>query len=146
MPNQRSLDLWRIGPLVEVSARALRSDEPDEVEVVAGKALIDTGASWTCIDASIAEQLGCTPVDSASMMSASHESVRTTVYAARLDVPILSSSITARRAFGANLSPQGLVALIGRDILRFWHLTYDGPAGTVVIGTSRGETLLPILR
>jgi hypothetical protein len=42
-------------------------------------------------------------------------------------------NIEAPRALGANLAPQGLLLLIGRDVLQHCNLVYTGIAGTVTL-------------
>src|SRR5437868_2261845 len=92
-----------------------------------GEALIDTGASGTCIDDATAQQLGLPVVDVMQMVSASHTSQQN-IYPIRL-VVAGGLRFDVPRAMGAVLAPQGLVALIGRDVLQRCTLFYNGPAG-----------------
>ena len=127
------------GPVLAVEAMPLNVEGGDPAS---GLALIDTGAAGTCIDDEVAASIGCPVVGTAQMASATHDAVEVPVYAVQLNVPSLSLIVTARRAFAAQLRPQGLVALIGRDILKFWNFTYNGPAGTfgISIPTAPAES------
>ena len=127
------------GPLLTVEARPLNVEGGDSVS---GLALIDTGAAGTCIDDEVAASIGCPVVGTAQMTSATHDAVEVPVYAVQLHIPSLKGIVTARLAYAAQLKPQGLIALIGRDILKFWNFTYNGPAGTfgISIPTSPAES------
>lgn len=92
-----------------------------------GLALIDTGASNTCVDEQAAKELGLPVIDVASMQSASHEKHSCNVYPVQIITPIVT--LNAPRAMGAALASQGLLVLIGRDVLQNCNLFYNGPAG-----------------
>lgn len=92
-----------------------------------GLALIDTGASNTCVDDQIARELGLPVIDVASMQSASHEKHPCNIYPIQIITPIIT--LNAPRAMGAALSSQGLIVLIGRDVLQHCTLYYNGPVG-----------------
>ena len=96
---------------------------------VSGLALIDTGASTTCIDNDVAQQIGAPVVDVVKMASASHAETEANMYPIRLEVVGLLGTVSAPRAMGAALQCQGLIALIGRDVLRRCTLHYNGPSG-----------------
>jgi len=98
---------------------------------VVGLALIDTGASVTCIDDAVAQSLGLPVVDVAQMTSASHTATEVNIYPAFMQILGVSLSFNVDRAMGANLASQGLIALIGRDLLQIATLHYDGPAGNI---------------
>jgi predicted aspartyl protease len=93
----------------------------------AGWALIDTGASSTCIDEQAAQKLGLPVIDVGFMLSATHEQVPCNIYPISIATPIMAFNIP--RALGAALAPHGLVALIGRDVLQTCNLFYNGLAG-----------------
>ena len=92
-----------------------------------GLALIDTGASNTCVDEQTAKDLGLPVIDVANMQSASHEKHSCNVYPVQIITPIVT--LNAPRAMGAALASQGLLVLIGRDVLQNCNLFYNGPAG-----------------
>jgi predicted aspartyl protease len=92
-----------------------------------GLALIDTGASNTCVDEQTAKDLRLPIIDVANMQSASHEKHSCNVYPVQIITPIVT--LNAPRAMGAALASQGLLVLIGRDVLQNCNLFYNGPAG-----------------
>lgn len=96
---------------------------------VYGWALIDTGATATCVDRSAAEQAGLAIVDSGPMNSATHANEIVPIYAGQLMIRGLCG-VNINRAYGAVLETQGLVALIGRDILAGCQLVYNGNDGS----------------
>ena len=98
---------------------------------VQGMALIDTGASATCIDRQAAERAGLNIVESGPMASATDVEI-VPIYAARLDV-LGFPGWDALRAYGANLATHDLIALVGRDVLMDSVLIYNGPDGSFSI-------------
>lgn len=92
----------------------------------AGIALIDTGASNTCIDEQAAQELGLPIIDVGSMMSATHK-VPCNIYPVQIVTPIVT--LNSPRTMGAALAGQGLLAIIGRDVLQRCALFYNGPVG-----------------
>jgi predicted aspartyl protease len=92
-----------------------------------GMALIDTGASNTCVDDFAAKELGLPVIDIATMQSASHERHPCNIYPVQIITPVVT--LSSPRTMGANLSSQGLLVLIGRDVLASCTLFYNGPAG-----------------
>jgi predicted aspartyl protease len=96
-----------------------------------GLALIDTGASHTCIDEQTAKDLGLPVIDVGYMVSATHEKVPCNIYPMSIITPIVT--LNCPRAMGASLANQGLVALIGRDVLQACVLYYNGVNGQYTI-------------
>ena len=96
---------------------------------VAGWALIDTGASGTCIDDAVARQLQLPVIDVVQMTSASHAATQQNVYPSVIEIAGANIRINVPRSMGALLNVQGLVALIGRDLLQHCTLHYNGPTG-----------------
>lgn len=131
------LALQQLGPRLQLTLAPL----DEHVKVIAGKgeaipqpvsgfALIDTGASITCIDRGAAEQAELAVVDSGPITSATHEAEVVPIYAGKLDIAGLATNLTTHRAYGANLASQGLIALIGRDVLKNCVLVYNGLDGS----------------
>ncbi len=100
---------------------------------VAGSALIDTGASTTCIDDSIAWSMGIPSLDKVLISSASHPATQQHVYAVTLEIVGSPIRLEVPRAVGASLQSQGLIALIGRDFLQHCTLHYNGVIGAVTL-------------
>jgi len=138
------------GPLVTVSwaipenkIRALALGGKPVPAAVSGTMLIDTGASQTCIDIDIAEELGLDVVGRRSGFGfGGHHT--SPVYNAVLLIPagdvVLAHSRTVMgiremQAHFAKTNPdfkrQGLptrmVGLLGRDLMSIMEMTYDGP-------------------
>ena len=95
------------------------------ITLVSGTALIDTGASVTCIDQSAARKAGLAIVDSGGISSATHANEIVPIFAGRLDIHGLSP-VETFGAYGVNLESQNLIALIGRDLLASCVLVYNG--------------------
>lgn len=122
------------GPILQVSVtveqnlgKGLIAQGKALPEPKSGLALIDTGASNTCIDEQAAKELGLPVIDVANMQSASHEKHPCNIYPVQIITPIVT--LNAPRAMGAALVSQGLLVLIGRDVLQSCALFYNGPAG-----------------
>ncbi len=94
---------------------------------ITGEALIDTGASVTCIDDAVAQQLGLPVIDVMQMVSASH-TTQQNVYPVSITIAT-NLRFDLSRVMGANLQPQGLAVLIGRDLLSICTLHYNGTSG-----------------
>jgi hypothetical protein len=100
---------------------------------VAGLGLVDTGAIATCVDEDAAKQLQLPVIDVVTMSSTSHASHPANVYPIRIKVAGLPMAIYAQRAIGAALKAQGLVALLGRDVLSHCTFIYNGLAGEITL-------------
>lgn len=98
---------------------------------VSGLALIDTGANMTCVDEAAAQKLQLPAIDVVKVASASHASIEQNVYPIQIEVVGLPITVNAPRAVGAALEPQGILVLIGRDVLQHMVLVYNGPAGSI---------------
>ena len=98
-------------------------------------ALVDTGASESCIDNLLAAQIKLPVVDRRriSGISGSNE---VNVYMAQVHIPSLNFTIYGAFA-GVDLKAGGLVhnALIGRTFLRHFTMTYEGKTGMVIISS-----------
>ena len=64
------------------------------------------------------------------MTSATHAHEIVLIFAGQLDITGIPQNVVVNRAYGANLASQGLVALIGRDLLASCILIYNGPDGS----------------
>lgn len=94
------------------------------------RALIDTGATISCIDTKIIQGLNLTPIGKAQCLTASSGS--TPVITDQYDVSILIPLPPMMRFFKDilvmvhDLSPQGIQAIIGCDILSKGILIFTG--------------------
>jgi predicted aspartyl protease len=120
------------GPLVQVTiwladpvASKLAEEGKPVPAPVVGNALLDTGAVSTCIDEEAAQKLQLPVVNVVNMASASHPSTKANVYPVKFQIAGLPFDFTAL-AIGAPLAVQGLIALIGRDVLQHCTLIYSG--------------------
>ena len=132
--------LLKLGPRVDV----LLSLPEDLIEIyqkesreipqpVAGHALIDTGASSTSIDESTVQSLGLFPVGEGIISSASHEQSAAKKYNLNIFISQSNLTLNAYGAFGLPLRKQGIVALIGRDLLQNCIFLYNGPIGAYIL-------------
>ena len=128
------------GPVVQVSlslaeplAEQLLLKGEMIPEPIAGFALIDTGASSTCIDEVTAQKLGLPVVDRIKIASASHDAMEMNAYPTMISFISAPIKINATRAIGVNLNNQGIIVLLGRDMLRKFIMFYNGPSGELTI-------------
>lgn len=105
-------------------------------------ALVDTGASNSCIDAELAERLRL-PIVNQETIGGVGGAMAANVYWAQIHLPELNASITGPFA-GVYLSAgqQPHQVLIGRDFLRHFTMVYAGRAGTVKISTAAASRSL----
>lgn len=112
---------------------AAQQPVPSPIQI---QALIDTGASGTCVDPSVLAQLGLTPTGStlintpttgAQPVQADTYDVSLSIYALQGHPPLTHQTIPVVQA--ELLASQGFHALIGRDVLKECLLTYDGRSG-----------------
>lgn len=128
------------GPCVQVTIGLARSFATQLLQsgksipqTISGLALIDTGATSTCIDDAAAQQVGLPVVNVVNVASASHASTQQNVYPIQVEITGLPISIEASNAIGAALAPQGILALIGRDVLQHCTVFYNGVTGEITI-------------
>ena len=134
------LALLQTGPCVQVIIGLAQSLAEQLVQQghavpqpVSGMALVDTGASTTCIDEALAQRLGLPAIDVVQMTSASHAGTEANVYPIQMEIVGSPIRVNVPRAIGANLAPQGIVALIGRDYLQHCTLFYNGFTGEITL-------------
>lgn len=132
--------LQAIGPVlsVEVSlptslAEILASQGEEMPSPVAGLALVDTGASRTCVHGQTLSVLGVNPIGVVSVGSASGQAQHD-LFPARLRFPgegldVEFSSVVSVDLTGQAVDDRSIVALVGRDVLSRCILVYNGPGG-----------------
>jgi predicted aspartyl protease len=96
-------------------------------------ALVDTGATESCIDSMLASQLNLPVVDRRTVSGVSGPQ-EVNMHLAQVYIPPLSFTIYGMFA-GVHLAAGGLVhrALIGRSFLQRFTMTYNGLTGDVTI-------------
>lgn len=100
---------------------------------VVGQALIDTGASVCAIDEGIVQALGIPPFGAQAIHTPSGPAQQLT-YPASLSFPGTPlPNISFADFVGAPLQAAGIVALIGRSVLRDYVFFYNGPGGSVTL-------------
>jgi hypothetical protein len=124
-----------VNALVGVSdarARALTDAGQLLPTAVSIRALIDTGASCTCLDPTVIASLGLPPTGSASIFTPSTGATPHATDQFDVAIAIPSAQGQAPLVFpiipvvASNLSMQGIQALFGRDILGRCVLVYNG--------------------
>jgi predicted aspartyl protease len=97
------------------------------------QALIDTGATESCIDSLLASQLNLPIVDKRTIGGV-HGSLEVNVHLAQVHIPSLDFTIYGMFS-GVHLAAGGQhhKALLGRTFLRNCSMTYDGRTGKVVV-------------
>ena len=132
--------LQQHGPIIQVLVRHT-AEELAEAETVGLEfpssrpfnALIDTGASVTIINPQLAEtyKLKYTGME---RITAAGSTGKYPGYAAAISFPDQNlRGFDVVRIIACPLASAEMSCLIGRDILRFWELTYNGGSGEVTI-------------
>ena len=137
------LVLAKEGPKVPVELRIpkeleglLQQENKPIPAPLTGLGLIDTGASATMIDQDAVSLLCVSPVGMVNLITPAGPS-QSPLYPVRLAIvvpgnpPLLAASLASAAA--GPLKAQGLLCLIGRDILQRAILVYNGTDGSVSI-------------
>lgn len=112
---------------------ALQAASKPIPQPVTGLALVDTGATTTCIDKTVAQQMGLAPSGTAKLSSASHQETECLTYPVQLFFPAWNVGLQAARAMGVTIANQGIVVLVGRDLLQNCVLVYNGADGAFAL-------------
>lgn len=123
--------LLQVGVTIEQNAGKALLSIGTTVPTKTGLALIDTGASNTCVDDQVALELGLPVIDVGYMQSASHERHPCNFYPVQIITPVVT--LNSPRTMGAALASQGLLILIGRDVLQSCPLFYNGSVGQLTL-------------
>ena len=140
-----NLQIGPLGPVIDVvasvshpRAQALTAAGQSIPSQVVIRALVDTGASCTCIDPNILTSLGLSPTGSVPVHTPStgNQAVNQDQYDVSLTFlhSKLTFNIPSIPVVATNLQIQGIDALIGRDILNDFLLVYDGQLGLFTLG------------
>lgn len=132
--------LWRRGPCVQVTieladqvAQELIKRKEPLPAPISGLALIDTGSMASCIDEEAAQSMRLPVVGIANLASASHPIHKANQYPIKIKIQGLPISCNIPSAIGAPIKVQGLVAIIGRDMLQICCLIYNGSTGQITL-------------
>jgi hypothetical protein len=136
-----SLQISPLGPLIDVQIgvsapreAALKAAGQSVPNHIVARLLIDTGASGTSIDISIPPALGLTPsgLTSVHTPSTGNTPVLKNQFDVRLTIPHpgINRNFLAIPVIESDLlTSQGIHGLLGRDILSFCVLIYNGDTG-----------------
>lgn len=135
-----ALGLQLAGPIlrVEVSLhpqliQLLRTQGQPVPGPVTGSGLIDTGAGVTAVDRQVLTQLQIPPVGTVQVGTAGGPQQQQ-VFPASIRFPETAfPGVTFASVIGADLTGQGIVALVGRDVLRHCVLIYNGGLGQFIM-------------
>lgn len=94
---------------------------------VNGPALVDTGATMTAIDSRIAQSFGFTVSGAISVLTADGRESTSPIYEVQLSG--IAGYVQDLVISSCNVFDQGIIALIGTDVLAKGKLIYDGTAG-----------------
>lgn len=127
--------LLRKGILVSVEIRPpvqlVKKRKKKTIDTHTGLALVDTGASITCVDKSILKNLRIPTVGVSDVFTPSGKA-RQNTYPVEISFPKANlPKIAFNQVLGSELKGQGIIALIGRDVLSHFILIYNGPGGFV---------------
>lgn len=99
------------------------------------RALVDTGASKTCIDSGVARSLNLPIVDEV-VIAGVHGSDRVNIHLAQIYIPSFNLTVSGNFvAVKLHESGQPYGALLGRSFLRNFKLEYDGTNGAASLVT-----------
>ena len=127
--------LVRMGPTLRVSIGFDETYDPasprklPDLPAEGILALIDTGASTSCIDSTLAMYLQLPIVDQLECAGIGG-SMEVNMHMAQVHTPSLSFTLYGAFA-GVDLTVGDHKVLLGRDFLRDFRMIYDGPTGAV---------------
>jgi hypothetical protein len=130
----------RLGPLLPVNVQVpttlashLSQSGQPVPPPVSGQALIDTGASISAVDGTVIQSLGVQPVGVVKVNTPSGSAYQNQ-YPVQFVFPGTNlPSIQGTHAIGSVLKSQGILALIGRDILSRFVFIYNGTSGFITL-------------
>jgi predicted aspartyl protease len=145
-PNQEQSPegLSSAGPLLQVqvmvppalAALLGQSNQPIPVPG-SGWALIDTGATRTCVDKAVLDELQVQATGAITTGTAAGPAQQL-LYPAKLNFPganfeIEFGSVIGVDLRGQSIAGQNVIVLLGRDVLSRCVLIYNGPGGTFTL-------------
>ena len=130
--------LQKFGPTIGVRIGldpnyVLGSDVPLDLPEREYRALVDTGAAVSCVDANLAAALHL-PIVDRQVHSGAGGRFEVNIHAAQIFLPELGWALDGRFA-GVYLEAGGQPyhALLGRDFLKDFRMLYDGETGQVTL-------------
>lgn len=129
--------LIQLGPTLRVSLGfdeaydPARPERPPELPIDGLMALIDTGASASCIDATLAMHLDLPVIDQRDVAGIGG-SLLVNMHLVQIHASTLSFTLYGAMA-GVDLSVGDHKVLLGRDFLRHFVMIYDGLVGSVTL-------------
>lgn len=105
---------------------------------IAGFALVDTGAFATAVDEFVFASLGVPHIDEITTTTP-HGPAKSKVYPANLTFPAMNvTDMAMERVIGSQLKwktrdDKEIIMLMGRDILQYFLLVYNGPSSDVTL-------------
>ena len=137
-PVPSRLGLQRFGPrvpvLVGVHSATAKSRQESEGEIpvpIQGEGLIDTGASITSVDLSVATKLGLAVTGTCKLGTAGGPQEAPT-YAFRFNLSRMLE-LDCPQGVGCDLQGQGIILLIGMDLLSRCLFVMNGPDGSFTL-------------
>ena len=138
-PNGPILDAW-VG-VSQARRTALETAKQPIPQLQVIRALLDTGASHTCLDPSVLTALSIPPHSTIQVLTPSTGNIpyEANVYDVSIVIPGAAKTDptytlpTIAVAGCELLQAQGYHALIGRDILSGWVVHYNGPMGLFTV-------------
>jgi hypothetical protein len=98
--------------------------------------LVDTGASDSAGDHEVIAMLGLQPTGAISIATPSHDHHDVLTYAIDLMLEQNQCHLSEVPVFATGLQNQGIRGLIGRDVLKYMLLVYNGYAGHCTLAVS----------
>jgi predicted aspartyl protease len=96
-------------------------------------ALIDTGSMSSCIDEEAAKTMNLPVVGIANLASASHPAHKANQYPIKVKIQGIPIAYNIQSAIGVPIKIQGLIAIIGRDMLQNCCFIYNGSIGQITL-------------
>jgi hypothetical protein len=143
--QQHGRTLTETGPLIAVAVgvpAALKQHLSEKglpiPTSVAGFALVDTGASSTAVDESVFTSLGVSHINEIDT-STPHGAAKSKIYPASVTFPGMNvHELPMEQVIGCQLKwktkdDQEIIMLLGRDLLQWFVLIYNGPGSEITI-------------
>lgn len=125
-------NLHQIGPIVEIQiviprdlAKVLKDKGETVPDPIKANALIDTGATNSCVNSDVIKGLNVSPIGISKICTASHANIDCNQYKLGFQFPS-GFMVESPEVVETTLEGQPIQCLIGRDILKLGVLIYSG--------------------